>query len=143
MKSSIRKALATIASLGLVFAVAACGGSKENAVPSSPETSAQITIEGWEPLPRGSTDYVGVILSQELSEGDGAGSRLIVQKGIPSSQTAQTHADNLSFDLQQQGVDVKTLEGREINGEDAEVFPHSPESSKLKLPDLWSDITKT
>ncbi|PWI27185.1 hypothetical protein, partial [Pseudoglutamicibacter cumminsii] len=125
-QSSILKAVAALASLGIVFAVVACGGSKENAVPSSPETSAQITIEGWEPLPRGSTDYVGIILSQELCEGDGAGSRLIVQKGISSSRTAQTHSDNLSFDLQQQGVDVKTLEGREINGEDVKVSPIHP-----------------
>ena len=106
---------------------------KEETVPSSPETSAQITIEGWEPLPRSSTDYVGVILSQELSEGDGAGSRLIVQKGIPSSRTAQTHADNLSFDLQQQGVDVKTLGGREINGEDAAGFSYRSSTTERQI----------
>lgn len=133
MNSSTRKALASLASLGLVFAVVACDGSKENAVPASPETSVEITTGGWEPLPRGSTDYVGAILSQDLSEGDGAGSRLIVQKGIPSSQTAQTHADNLSFDLQSQGVDVKTFRAREINGEDAVGLSYRNSTTKRQI----------
>lgn len=119
MNRSIQKAVTSFALLGLVFSAAACEGSEESGVPSSPETSVEITIEGWEPLPRDSTDYDGVILSQGLSDGDGAGSRLIVQKGIPSSQTAQTHADDLSFDLRSQGVDVKMFGGREIDGEDA------------------------
>lgn len=119
MNRSIQKAVTSFALLGLVFSAAACDGSEESALSSSSETSVEITIEGWEPLPRDSTDYDGVILSQELSEGDGAGSRLIVQKGIPSSQSALTHADNLSFNLRSQGVEVKTFGGREISGEDA------------------------
>lgn len=124
-----RRLAAGALSLGLLLSLTGCGEGSENGVsPSSksiasesdsPETSAKITVDGWEPIPLSSTDYVGVILSLELGEGDGAGSRLIIQRGIPSSQSPETHADNLVFDLQNQGVEVKTYGGREISGEDA------------------------
>lgn len=114
---------------GLALSLAACQGSEQTdpsqdtegtAVNTSqPDTSVKTQIDGWEPISRGSTDYRSIILAEELVDGDGKGSRLIIQEGIPSSQSAEEHRENLLLDMQTQGVSVNALPDREIDGEAA------------------------
>lgn len=115
-----------VAAGALSLGLAACTGSEQEDPSTDSEgtavntqemaSSARIQIDGWEPLPRASTDYRSVILSQELVEGEGAGSRLIIQEGIPSSLSAAEHRENLIVDLQTQAVAVTELDDREISG---------------------------
>lgn len=129
MNQLFSRAVALVAAGGLSLILAACTGSEQEDPSTDSEgtavntqeasSSARIQTDGWDSLPRADTDYRSVILAQELVEGDGAGSRLIIQKGIPSSRGAEEHRNNLTLDLRSQGVDVTELEAREISGEQA------------------------
>ena len=82
-------------------------------------TSADIEMEGWESLPRASTDYRSIILSRELVTGEGSGSRLIIQDGVPSSRDAGEHRDSRVLDLRADGTEADELDDRQIGGSPA------------------------
>ncbi len=101
--------------LAAALALSACLAADDPPAAVSPVTSVEIVVDGWQDLEGAATGYWNAILAAELTAGEGAGSRIVIQEGIPSTMTAREHRDRRVLELEGRGIEAVAIGERMID----------------------------
>ncbi len=104
----------TVVLLGLAGCLPTDSGPAD--VATTPATAASVLADDWEPLDGSATGYWNAILAEELTTGEGAGSRIVIQEGIPSTMSVRDHRDRRVLELEGRGIEAVAIGERMIDG---------------------------